>query len=90
MLVLARREGQSIIIGKEFITIKVIEVSGKSVRFGIEAPKDISIHREEIYDKIAGGIEPQPRNPRALEKEPVTRTISELSLHDVAQRFNGF
>lgn len=52
MLVLTRKPGTSIIIGKRFINIKILEINGQQVRLGIEAPANISIHRDEIYEKI--------------------------------------
>lgn len=51
MLILSRNYGQSIIIGDD-ITVTVIEVRGNQVRLGISAPRDITVHREEIYRKI--------------------------------------
>ncbi|NLI13199.1 carbon storage regulator CsrA [Pelotomaculum propionicicum] len=48
MLVLARKKGQSIMIGKD-IKILVVEVTGETVRLGIEAPAQLEIFREEIY-----------------------------------------
>lgn len=51
MLILSRRAGESIIIGDE-VHITILSVKGKQVRIGIEAPAHISVHREEIYDKI--------------------------------------
>jgi carbon storage regulator len=51
MLVLTRHTGESIIIqGK--ISIKVLDVKGSQVRIGIDAPKDITVHRQEIYERI--------------------------------------
>lgn len=52
MLVLSRKPGESLIIGDE-VRITVLSISGKQVRIGIEAPNDIAVHREEIYNKIA-------------------------------------
>ena len=51
MLILTRRAGESIKIGHN-ITISVVEVRGHQVRLGIEAPRDVMVHREEIYDVI--------------------------------------
>lgn len=51
MLVLSRRMGESLIINDD-IKLTVIGISGGQVRLGIDAPKNISIHREEIYERI--------------------------------------
>ena len=51
MLVLTRRVGEKIAIGDD-IFIKIINIKGKHVKLGIDAPKDCVIHREEIYEKI--------------------------------------
>jgi len=51
MLILTRKSGQSVLIGDE-IKISIIEVKGSQVRIGIEAPRNISVHREEIYKII--------------------------------------
>ena len=51
MLILTRRSGESIRIGDD-ITISVIEVRGHQVRLGIDAPRTVVVHREEIYERI--------------------------------------
>jgi len=51
MLILTRRAGESLIIGDDII-INILGVKGNQARIGIEAPKDVSVHREEIYDRI--------------------------------------
>lgn len=51
MLILTRRSGESIIIN-ENITITLLEQKGHQTRIGIEAPKSISVHREEVYNRI--------------------------------------
>ena len=54
MLILSRRTDESIVIGDE-VTITILSVKGKQVRIGIDAPPNVSVHREEIYRKIQGG-----------------------------------
>ncbi|WP_439102571.1 carbon storage regulator CsrA [Congregibacter sp.] len=54
MLILTRKEGESLRLGDD-ITVTVVSVKGGNVRIGINAPRDLAVHREEIYDKIAGG-----------------------------------
>lgn len=51
MLALTRKKGESIIIADN-IEVKILEINGHKVRLGIEAPKNISIYRKEIYDQI--------------------------------------
>ena len=51
MLILTRKLGEQITIGDD-ITVTLLEVNGTQVKLGIDAPKDISIHRKEIYERI--------------------------------------
>jgi carbon storage regulator len=53
MLVLSRKKNESIVIAND-IVITVIEVRGDKVRLGIVAPKDVPVHREEVYEAIHG------------------------------------
>ena len=58
MLVLTRSSGERLIIGDGEITLTVLDVRGNQVRLGIDAPKHVTVHREEIYKKIKDGIDP--------------------------------
>ncbi|OGT07006.1 MAG: carbon storage regulator [Gammaproteobacteria bacterium GWF2_41_13] len=52
MLILTRRIGESLVIGQREITITILSQKGNQIKVGIEAPKHISVHREEIYKRI--------------------------------------
>jgi carbon storage regulator len=51
MLILTRRVGETLMIGTE-VTVTVVAVNGNQVRIGINAPKDVAVHREEIYERV--------------------------------------
>ncbi len=51
MLILTRRVGETLMVGDE-VTVTVLGVKGNQVRIGVNAPKDVAVHREEIYDRI--------------------------------------
>ncbi len=53
MLILTRRVGESLMIGED-VSITVLGIKGNQVRIGIDAPKEVAVHREEIYDRIQG------------------------------------
>ena len=77
MLILTRKLGERITIGDN-IVITLLEIAGSQVRLGIEAPKGISIHRQEIYERI------RQQNLRASEV-----TASDLSEADSLLRGSG-
>lgn len=58
MLVLSRKKNESIVIG-ENIVLMVIDVRGDKVRLGINAPKEVSVHRLEVYEAIKRGQAPK-------------------------------
>jgi len=51
MLILTRRVGEAVVIGED-VTVTVLGVKGNQVRIGVNAPKTVSVHREEIFDRI--------------------------------------
>ena len=55
MLVLSRKKNESIVINND-ITIVVVEIRGDKVRLGVEAPKEVPVHRREVYDAIIRNI----------------------------------
>lgn len=62
MLVLSRKKNESIVINND-ITVTVVEIRGDKVRLGIVAPKEVPVHRQEVFDAIhgkKGGAEPTP------------------------------
>ena len=75
MLILTRRVGETLMIGDE-VSITVLGVKGNQVRIGIQAPKSVAVHREEIYRRIqrekqqAAGDHPPGAGPRHEPAEP--------------------
>jgi carbon storage regulator len=65
MLVLSRKKNESIIINDN-ITVTVIEIRGDKVRLGIEAPKDVTVHRREVYEAIQSQGRTRDPGPTAM------------------------
>jgi len=66
MLVLSRKKNESIVINND-ITIVVVEIRGDKVRLGVEAPKEVPVHRREVYEAIR-------RNELAQKKDAADQT----------------
>ena len=69
MLILTRKEGESLRLGED-ITVTVVSVKGGHVRLGVAAPRDVAVHREEIYQKIADGTSDSNAKVTANVTEP--------------------
>lgn len=69
MLILTRRVGETVMIGDE-VTITVLGVKGNQVRVGINAPKSVGVHREEIYERIKREQMGEVKPKRTAEFEP--------------------
>jgi len=70
MLVLSRRTNEAIVIN-ENIQITVVDIRGDKVRLGIEAPREMSVHRREVFDVIRGGSPVPPDEPPPALSTPV-------------------
>ena len=75
MLVLSRKKNESIVINDD-ITIVVVEIRGDKVRLGVEAPKEVPVHRREVFDAIrrneATGAQRGATAPEGAEETPKT------------------
>ena len=80
MLVLTRKLGESIVIGNH-VRVTVLDMQGKQIRLGIEAPTEVSVHRGEVYERI------EAENKAAA--EPVHADLSKLTQVVKTRKPNG-
>jgi carbon storage regulator len=73
MLVLTRRPGESVMVGDE-VTITVLEVRGDVVRLGIQAPRTVQVHREEVYRELQAANR-EAASPSEAAVETLTRLV---------------
>jgi carbon storage regulator len=66
MLILTRRVGETVVIGND-VTVTVLGVKGNQVRLGVNAPREVTVHREEIYERI--------KQERAAEEVPAPKLV---------------
>jgi carbon storage regulator len=77
MLVLSRKKGQSIIVADN-IEITVVEILGDTVRIGVNAPREVAVHRQEVFEQIAAENQ-QAQNSQGVKSK--LNQLSELSKH---------
>jgi len=69
MLVLSRKKNESIVINDD-ISIVVVEIRGDKVRLGVEAPKEVPVHRREVYDAIKRAEQESEKSAKDADKAP--------------------
>jgi carbon storage regulator len=75
MLILTRRVGETVVIGED-ITVTVLGVKGNQVRLGVNAPREVTVHREEIFERIKR----EESGEAAADEEPSEHTREKLAL----------
>ena len=76
MLVLSRKKEESVMIGED-VEITIVAVEGDKVRLGIKAPKDVQVHRKEVYQRIAEENIQAAKIPKGMLKELKEKKIDE-------------
>ncbi len=84
MLILTRRVGETVMIGND-VTVTVLGVKGNQVRIGINAPKNVAVHREEIFERIKREQQGEAGRP-ARPSPPPSSSPSELIFNGCARR----
>jgi len=85
MLILTRRVGETIVIGDDVI-VTVLGIKGNQVRIGVNAPKDVSVHREEIYQRIQQEKNTAPAPAPAPEKAKPAETAAAATTTTVRKK----
>ena len=87
MLVLSRYRDESIYIGDD-VVITVVDIRGDRVRIGVQAPSDVTVHRQEVYDAIKNGVrESSSGTTRKAEQTPPTPSPAASPLgHELSKR----
>jgi carbon storage regulator len=85
MLVLTRKPGQSIMIG-DGVEVQVLSVAGEKVRLGITAPRDVSIFRNEVYDRIESESQSEGSGDEDEEEDEGTNAAVSNALDRLGQR----
>ncbi len=90
MLVVSRKRNERLMIGAQ-IVVTVVEVRGDKVRLGVDAPKEVPVHREEVYEAIRRNVaEGLPADDPAVDQAAAVGTLGELETYrDLAQNYPG-